>query len=392
MPGPSYLLLSLPTSVGTLIQTSSWIEKNINGGAIEVHTEKFPSFKVGTLDSLVVQSEELAKFDHQLHNAIGKVNEIKIQLLQDSNPNISNSSEIKLPKAKIDGKIVDDIFEKFEWKASSYRLDKPISELINLITSEALQLDADLRSQFQGYNTAKSNLLSCQRKQTGDLSVKSLHDVVSKENFVLNSDHLKTVLIAVPTALKSNFEGKYETLTKFVVPRSANLIASDAEYLLYGVTLFKKFELEFLAKAREEKWIPRDFEYSDAAIEQMKNEFDIAQKEEYSLKNDLSRLANVAYADITKCWIHIKYLRAFVESVLRYGLPPEFYCFALKFPDGKNIEKGKQECVEKYGYLGGNAFSKDNNGKVLKDSSLHEYANLVDTDYEPFVLYEIELL
>lgn len=388
-----YLLLSLPTSSGSKSSISQWLEANVNSGKVELREVQFPSFKVGTLDSLVQQSEELAKLDHQLHTSISKVLETISNLVNNSGVNggSSNSIPANLPKLKVDGQDSIDYFEQFQWMQSRFRLDKSIEELIKLISNEGLQLDADLRSQYQIYNNAKSNLLACQRKQNGDLSVKSLHGVVSKNDFVLGSDHLKTVLLAVPLSLESQFLESYESIAPFVVPRSAKKIASDPEYVLYGVTLFKKYENQFLTAARENKWIPRDFEYSDEIIEKMKNEFSVAQKQESSLKNDLMRLSKEAFSEITICWVHIKLLRAFVESVLRYGLPPTFYCYILKLANSKDLAKAKADCIERFGYLGGNAFTKDNKGKVVKDNSLHEYASLVDTDYEPFVIYEVHV-
>jgi V-type H+-transporting ATPase subunit C len=391
-----YLLLSLPTSCGSANSISQWLESNVNGGRVELHELKFPKFKVGTLDSLVLQSEELAKLDHQLHQSIGKVLET-ISTLMNTNFNLNNNNNnntnniTNLLKLKIDG--IDSIkyFEKFQWKQSRFRLDKSIDELIKLISNEGLQLDSDLRSQFQNYNNAKSNLLACQRKQNGDLSVKSLHDIVSKKNFVIGSDHLKTILLVVPLSLESQFLNSYETVSPFIVPRSAEKISNDSEYVLYGITLFKKYENQFLSAARENKWIPRDFQYSDEIIEQMKNEFNIAAKEESSLKNDLIRLSKEAFSEISICWSHIKLLRSFVESVLRYGLPPTFYCYLLKPDFTKNLKQAKQDCIERFGYLGGNAFTKDTKGKVVKDNSLHEYASLVDTEYEPFVIYETHI-
>lgn len=95
--------------------------------------------------------------------------------------------------------------------------------------------------------------------------------------------------------------------------------------------------------------------------------------------------------EMTSAWVHIKLLRTFVESVLRYGLPPEFSCFLLKLKNEKAINRAKMDLLSKFEYLGGNAFSTDKKGRIQKDNSLHEYASLVDQDYEPFVLYHIEL-
>ncbi|VEU22486.1 DEKNAAC103584 [Brettanomyces naardenensis] len=398
-PVAQYLLISLPKSVGSENSLSLWLEQSVNGGDVKLTKYQLPDFKVGTLDSLVEQSDELAKIDTQLHSSIAKVLEI-VANVQAPAATAAGSSDTTssatlasapLPTLKIDNKTVDQYFETFQWNTRRYRLDKPTDELIKLISEEALNLDSDLKNAYSSYNSARSSLLAAQRKQTGDLTVKSLHDIVNKDDFVLGSEHLTTDILVIPKSLKKSFLDTYESITPFVVPRSAHLITEDAEYYLYGVTLFKKYEQQFLAAAREAKWIPREFNYSEDAINKMKNEYAEASREEASLKNDLTRLSREAYSEITSAWIHIKLLRTFVESVLRYGLPPDFLCFFLKLKNEKAINKAKKDLTARFGYLGGNAFSTDKKGKVTKDNSLHEYASLVDQDYEPFVLYHIEL-
>ena len=110
-----------------------------------------------------------------------------------------------------------------------------------------------------------------------------------------------------------------------------------------------------------------------------------------SLRVQLVRLAKTAYVDIFINWFHIKALRVYVESVLRYGLPPHFNIKIIAVPP-KNLSKCKSELIDAFGFLGGNAFMKDKKGKINKqDTSLHQYASLVDTEYEPFVMYIINL-
>lgn len=393
-PVANYLMIALPKSAGSEDSLHLFLQKDVNGGEVKLTPFKLPSFKVGTLDSLVEQSDELAKIDNQLHASISKVLEIAGNVLTPLaalSSGSSSTNETQAPRMKIDGKTVDEYLETFQWNTSRYRLDKPTEQLIKNISEEAFNLDSDLKTAYSSYNVARSNLLAAQRKQTGDLTVKSLHDIVNKDDFVLGSEHLTTDLLVVPKSLKSAFLNSYETLTPYVVPRSAHKITEDSEYNLYGVTLFKKYEKQFLTAAREAKWIPREFNYSEEAISKMRNEYEAATKSEASLKNDLIRLSKEAYMEMTSAWVHIKLLRTFVESVLRYGLPPEFSCFLLKLKNEKAINRAKKDLLSKFEYLGGNAFSTDKKGRIQKDNSLHEYASLVDQDYEPFVLYHIEL-
>lgn len=382
-----FILLSLPGNAtpanSSNSSTDSWLENELIGGKAFISDFQIPEFKIGSLDSLIVQSEELAKADSQIGSSISKI----VEILAGLNESGSNAYKT-IPIGNVP---VPEYLEHFQWMTRKFRLDKSIEELIELISDESAQLDADVRSTSTDYNNAKTNLATAERKKTGDLSVRSLHDIVKPEDFILNSEYLTTVLVAVPKSLKSTFEKTYETLAENVVPGSAGIIAQDSEYILYNVHLFKKSVQDFNAAAREKKFVPREFEYSEELIDKLKKEHDSAAHLEHSLRTQLIRLAKAAYSDSFINWFHMKALRVFVESVLRYGLPPDFNTKIIAVPP-KNMNKCKTELTEAFGYLSGNAFARNKQGKIVKeDASLHQYAALVDTEYEPFVIYTISL-
>lgn len=367
-----YLLVSLPQSANAF----PFLERQLQQGKQPLSEFRLPDFHIRTLDSLVQISEELAKLDTSIASSVSKVADV-----------IDNVEQKKLSRDSrlVNGKPVASFIENFSWNTSKYRLDKSIKDLVDIISNDALSLDNDVRQTYQQYQTAKSNFLAADRKKNGDLSIKSLHEIVRPEQFVLDSDHLTTVLIAVPKSLVGDFQKSYESLTEFVIPRSAQMIAKDEEYELYTVALFKKYQQEFINASREHKWHPRtDFVYSEENMNKMRKEFDVSKATELKTKNDLTRLAKTAYSDIFSDWFHIKAIRVYVESVLRYGLPPQFDSFAIKFESSSNADKAKKELIAKFGYLGGDGFS--------EKSNLHEYASLVDSEYEPFVLYRVDIV
>ncbi|WPK24711.1 hypothetical protein PUMCH_001994 [Australozyma saopauloensis] len=369
-----YLLVSLPQSVNAF----PYLERQLNQGKQQLTSFNLPEFQIKTLDSLVQLSEELSKLDTTLASSVAKV----VDILDNLEPNkLFNETRV------VNSRPAVYTVENFSWNTSKYRVDKPIKTLVDLISNDALSLDNDVRLMFQLYQTAKSNFLAADRKKNGDLSIKSLHEIVRPEHFVLDSDHLTTVLIAVPKNLVSDFHKSYETVTQFVVPRSAQELATDSEYLLFAVSLFKKYQQEFVTACREHKWHPRtDFVYSEENLNELRREFDTTRATESKSKIDLLRLAKTAYSEIFSAWFHIKAIRIYVESVLRYGLPPQFDCYAIKFEGSNvgNVDKAKKELIAKFGYLGGDGFSDKNN--------LHEYASLVDSDFEPFVLYHVDIV
>lgn len=143
---------------------------------------------------------------------------------------------------------------------------------------------------------------------------------------IQDSEYLETHLVVVPKQLIKDFIKTYETISPFVVPRSAQEVASDDEFTLYAVTTFKKHSQEFIHKAREHRWTPRDFRFKEGGREEEQKEMDKVSKDERKVWGEALRLGRTAWGEAVMAWIHVLALRVFVESVLRYGLPLSFVC------------------------------------------------------------------
>lgn len=115
-----------------------------------------------------------------------------------------------------------------------------------------------------------------------------------------------------------------------VVPRSAQLVAQDSEFTLYAVTAFKKHNVEFVHKCREQKWIPRDFKYVEGGKEEERKEVERVGGDERKVWGETLRLGRTAWSEAVMVWVHILVLRVFVETVLRYGLPLDFVCALVR--------------------------------------------------------------
>jgi len=111
-----------------------------------------------------------------------------------------------------------------------------------------------------------------------------------------------------------------------VVPRSATEIASDDEFALFSVVVFKKHSAEFVHKCREKRWTPRDYKYKEGGKEEEAKEVGKLEKDERKLWGEAIRLGRTGYSESAMIWIHVLALRVFVETVLRYGLPLDFVC------------------------------------------------------------------
>lgn len=394
MPSQTYFLVSLPTSIspsGDQDEALTALRAGVSTDQSTTVPFAIPQFKIGTLDALVQQADDLAKLDAGCRQVVDKV--------ADSLRSLLDGDEEKLQEQKVvNDKPVENYLQSFQWNKVKYRADKPISELIDTLQKELAAVDNDVKAKFTQYNTTKTNLASVQRSQTGNLSQKSLAAIVNPDSLLKpdDSEYLQQHLVAVPNTLVKDFLKTYEGLVEMVVPRSAQLLAKDDEFNLYVVTVFKKHSAEFVHKCREHRWTPRDMKFSEGGRDAEEQELRKLEKEERKVWGEALRLGRTGYSDAVMGWIHVLTLRVFVESVLRYGLPLSYVCGLIK-TDSKRAKKAKASLDSRFSDLGGNAMSKDKKGRSKQDDS-HVQQEMAgagfggDQGYEPYVFYEFEII
>ncbi|KAI9677084.1 MAG: Vacuolar ATP synthase subunit C [Caeruleum heppii] len=391
-PPAKYLLVSLPTSISPSNQRDealTALRSAVTTDYGTVHPFNIPHFKVGTLDTLVQQAEELSKLETACEGVVAKIG--------DSLRNILEGDEEKIAQSKtVNDRRVDQYLRNFTWNKVKYRADRPLAELIDLLQKEVASIDNDVKSKYNQYNQVKTNLTNQQRRQTGNLSTRSLTPIVNPSVLVQDSEYLETHLIAVPKQLVKDYLKTYEILAPMVVPRSSTELTSDEEYTLYAVTVFKKHGSEFVHKCREKRWIPREYKHVDGGREEEQKEIDRVGREERKVWNEALRLGRTGWSESVMAWVHVLALRVFVETVLRYGLPLEFVC-GLVETTPKLAKKAKYSLDSAYSYLGGNAFGRDKKGRVTKDSSevsteMAAAGHVGDSgDYSAYVYYDFEI-
>ncbi|EEH17932.1 hypothetical protein PABG_00495 [Paracoccidioides brasiliensis Pb03] len=387
---PRYILLSLPSSIVPSHHRDDALDaisKTITPDNGVVIPFAIPEFKIGTLDALVQQADELARLETLCQGVVGKVSDALNSVLEGDEEQIS-----KMKMAN--DKPVDQYLRTFQWNKVKFRADRSLSELIDLLHKEAASIDNDVRGKFSQYNQGKTTLAALQRKQTGTLTTKSLASIVDPRLLVRDSEYLETHLIAVPSRSTKEFLRTYETISPMVVPRSSTFVASDDESTLYAVTTFKKHSAEFIHKCREHKWTPRDYKYVEGGDEEERRDLDQASADAKRLWGETLRLARTGWSEAVMVWIHVLALRVFVETVLRYGLPLDFVCALIKTTN-KQAKKVKSLLDGSYSYLAGNAFSRDKKGRVRKDDpmDMHHVSGTGEggaAEFTAFVYYEIE--
>lgn len=286
--------------------------------------------------------------------------------------------------------------QQFAWDSAKYPNRRPLKELVALISGGAAAIDEELKGLSNSYADKTSALQEATNRKGGNLISVDLNDVLTAEIMhnvkVVDSEYLKTKFIAIPKSVEESFKenigklagdvvgfggpdwsqdstrlgepvsfgstvDRHKVRGSPVVPGSLQKVHSDADSILFAVTILKSqyeagyyennefqagttvdFEEEFAKACREKRYTIRDFAWdpdqatkSSTVLEQLRVEVD-------GMKSALTRWCKNHYGDAFVAWVHIKVIRVFVESVLRYGLPVDFTAVLYKVHTNKENE------------------------------------------------------
>ncbi|XP_057596997.1 V-type proton ATPase subunit C 2 isoform X3 [Hippopotamus amphibius kiboko] len=338
-----------------------------------------PDFKVGTLDSLVGLSDELGKLDVFAESLIKRMAQSVVEVMEDAKGKVQEN-------LLANGVDLTSFVTHFEWDMAKYPAKQPLVSVVDTLAKQLAQIEMDLKSRTVAYNTLKTNLENLEKKSMGNLFTRTLSDIVSKEDFVLDSEYLITLLVIVPKPSYSQWQKTYESLSDMVVPRSTKLIAEDNEGGLFTVTLFRKVIDDFKTKAKENKFTVREFYYDETEIKREREEMTRLLSDKKQQYGPLLRWLKVNFSEAFIAWIHIKALRVFVESVLRYGLPVNFQAVLLQ-PHKKSSTKRLREVLNSvFRHLDEVAAA-----SILDASVEIPGLQLSNQDYFPYVYFHIDL-
>lgn len=123
-----------------------------------------------------------------------------------------------------------------------------------------------------------------------------------------------------------------------VVPGSAKLIRAEDDFMLYRLVIFKKGLKRVVKLMRQERFTVREFKYDPQDMELKRKQKQRLCEKRRTAWNAVVRWCKVWYERIFKMWIHVKALRCFVESILRYGLPPDFQSYLIEIHNKKKTQ------------------------------------------------------
>jgi len=343
MEGKTYWLISAPK---TNEDTFNTLNKKTTDELELSQNYKFqvPDLKVGTLDGLMALSDDLVKMDAYVENVTRK---IASQLFDLLDPKADKNESLT-----VNNNPIDTYLTFFRWDEAKYPQRESLKNLSELIYSQLNKLDEELRTKSTEYNNLNHALSQEERKAGGNLTTRDISDIVKQEHIPVSSEYMETLFVVVPKFLYEEWQSKYERLTPFVVPRSSTLVKEEGEFGLWNVALFRKVSEDFKNACREKRFVVREFSFDPEKKD--KSEKKKLEADKQKVKTSLVRWCKTNFSEAFIGWIHLKAVRVFVESVLRYGLPTNFQAMLLLPNKGKS-KRLRKVLFELYGHLGSKA-------------------------------------
>ncbi|CCD19807.1 vacuolar ATP synthase subunit, putative, partial [Trypanosoma vivax Y486] len=297
-----------------------------------------PNFKVGTLDSLIEASDELARLDTHLEGIVNK----QITLMEEISEKPRNV--ITILRINQTQEVTPATYMKnFQWNSSQFDSNESILGLVEKFSQISSSSEERMRAMLTEYNDTRNRLNTISRKSNGNLSVKPIRELVTsfeeKHGPFVNTEMLVTLFVAVPVASKKEWLENYWTLNDFVCPQSNQIIAEDSEFVLNSIVVFRRVMEDVKLMCRKKRYVIRECECADELTAgEMGNFVEKAEKERKNTEMKLWQQYGVCYV----AWAHVKALRVFVESLLKFGLPPQYISLVLQVDEKKEMEIRKK--------------------------------------------------
>mmetsp|Transcript_21777 Transcript_21777/g.68224 ORF Transcript_21777/g.68224 Transcript_21777/m.68224 type:complete len:408 (+) Transcript_21777:65-1288(+) len=394
MSGNPFWVVTVPNEGRSGDETLERLRRHVEE-ASKAYVVQIPSLTVGTLDSLMALSEEMEKVDSSIEVAVRKIERQYAEIG-------GGRREALL----IDGVPVERYLPSFVWEHAKYPHRRALPELVGSLRTAVGSIEDELK-QFAvtfAEKTQKLQSLSRAKKAAGTASSTPLEELLPPEAVAgkafLDTEYLVTMVAVVPRQLENKWQEVYATLGAELVslsdeapcspavPGSSERLFRDAEVSVWTVTLLKgrqaagkygdddqwipgefvDFVAPYVASAKEFHVAVRAYEYdADRVAKNERDREDLA-KELDRLHANILRWCKAHFAETFVAWMHLKVIRAFVESVLRYGLPVDFLT-AILVPL-RNREPQLQTALDK---LFAHLKHADLQGPAVPDDDKHEY-------------------
>ena len=319
-----YFLATLPNGTASADNITFESLQSRSEGIADCYKSMIPTqLKFESLDSLMTLSDDLVRIDTQIGMVVRRLCNVWVDI----------NKEIKFNE-----KWNETDLTQFRWDDKKYPYTETAKTLTTRIQKDIQQIEVKLRDLVSKYQTTQRELAIETKRESGTLLTRRLESTIKQEH-IIDTEFLVSTFVVISKMQKKEFLKSYESLSDYVVADSAELVASDEEFEMYRVVVFKIFLDEFKMNCRTAHYTVREYKKEDTVVETNKQSL---QESIENQKKLLIRYCEANFSHVLHAWFHMKILRLFTDSVLHYGLPTRYDLIVLKLKKGdpKKLMKG----------------------------------------------------
>lgn len=303
-----------------------------NGDLTFLNLDK-SKFKIGTLDQLVKLNDALLKVDHHLETIIKKI--------QRQAEEISNDITLKVETSDATMELKDYV-QQFQWDDQKYPRSRSLIDIATIISEKMTSIDSDMKKHIDEYNTLKSQLFNIKKKEDGNFLNKDPGDIVyghiDKKNFIHDSNFLRNVLIIVPKNKVEQFKSSYESVKEGVVPKSARHLVEVEDKdgnQVFRVVVMENSADSFTLKCKQKiGFSAKVFVYDEESYQKELEEAKVLEGKLNKLTGKMEKRCYYTFSELYMASMHLKVMRAYIDGVLRFGIPPRFILTVVYIKSG----------------------------------------------------------
>jgi len=358
-----YWIIAVPAKPSRETAYSS-IQHSCNGIADCAKFNVPSSLRVGTLDSLMSMSDELVKIDHTVEVTAKKIGH-QIYSLKEQKP---EKNTIFL---SIGGASLSDYIRRFQWDTAKYSVRLSVQELTHRFQEQVGSIEEEYRQKMTDYSNVAHAVAQYERSLQANLAIRDLTDLVDVDD-IIDSEFLITLFIVCTKHQEKEWEAVYESFSsdpdsapskdsggrpsviEYVVPGSSRRVAEEGDQCLLTVTLLKRFKELFKQEAVKYHVTVREVKIDKENYKSGKEKYQEMKKEMKEKQNKLFQWCQTNFTEVFTAWAHLKALRVHVESILRFGLPPEYVAAVIKpfkVSNEKTLRKNMEKLFAEHGSI-----------------------------------------
>ena len=189
--GLKYLLVSLPTSISPSNdhdEALTALRSAVTTDYGSVFPFQIPEFKIGTLDALVQQADDLSKLGQGCEAVVGKVGDSLKNILEGDEEKISQqktvndskrthySSPASTTAVDRDSEPAEQYLKSFHWNKVKYRADKPLGEIVITLQKVATSILSKKTGSSVAESAYRRSLASTTMSRTSTINtIRSRH-------------------------------------------------------------------------------------------------------------------------------------------------------------------------------------------------------------------------